>query len=532
VSAGDGTDGPTASRAPPIVPGDRADGPDERMTGPAGATAHVAVDIGSSSAAVLLGTVGPEGLSIRAVHRFDSRLLDGSDRREWRLEHLLDGIAAGIERAAARTDGLDSVGIDATAGGFGLLADDEPLRNPVREGSVVPDGVSGREAFLETGHRRLPGDYYYVYRERPDLVGRADTLLPLPGLLAHRLGARPSGELTYAISAGLGNARTGGWATGLLEAFGLPTGLLPPMASLGADLGPLAPRPNTGVDIGADIGGPGAIRLRAVAGHDTSSAVAAIPFGGADGAPTGTESGDDRAFLATGSWFIPGFERAAPVVTDDAFEAGAENLGGVADTVRVVRNLPGFSLLERFRRRWRRAGDTHGYDALLEAARAAEPFRTLVATTDDRFRAAHAGGDVRAAMESYCTATGQPVPDGAGPVTRCLLESLAAESAVVLDRLGGLVGASPDELRLVGGGARNPLLCGFVADATGRPVVAGPAEATAIGNVLVQAHGAGAIDSVAAGRALVRRDCTFDRYQPSTPAAWTDARERMAALLE
>jgi len=495
------------------------------VTAPADATAHVAVDIGSSSAAVVLGTVAPDRLSVEEVHRFDSGLLDDADGRVWELDRLLDGTAAGLERAAARSDRLDSVGVDATAGGFGFIADGRPLRDPTRRGTAVPDGVSARDAFFETGHRRLPSAYYHVYRERPELVDRADALVPVPGLLAHQLGAAPTGELTYAISAGLGNTRTGSWATGVLDSFGLPTDVLPAMAPLGADLGRIDPRPHTGLSLDLE----GTPRLRAVAGHDTSSAVAAIPFG--DGADAGDGDARDRAFLATGSWFIPGFERPAPVVDDAAFAASAENLGGVAGTARFVRNLPGFSLLERFRRHWGATGGVSEYDALLAAARAAEPFRTLVATVDDRLRDVDAGS-VRAALESYCGATDQPVPEGEGAVARCLLESLAAETAVVLDRLGGVLDASPDRLCLVGGGARNPLLCRFVAGATGLPVRAGPVEATAIGNVLVQAQGAGAIDSIEAGRALVRRDCAFDRYDPVDPAAWTDARERVAALLD
>lgn len=483
---------------------------------PAETSAHVAIDVGSSSAAVVLGTVGPDGLAVREVHRFDSGLLDDDDRRVWRLDHLLGEIATGLDRAAARAGPIDSVGVDATAGGFGFLADGRPLGDPAREGTAVPDGVSARDAFFETGHRRLPSAYYYTRRERPDLVDRADTLLLVPQLVAHRLGADPAGELTYAVSAGLGNTRTRSWATGLLESFGLRTDLLPPMAPLGSDLGRVAPRPDTGLDLELD-GDP---RLRVVAGHDTSSAVAAIPFGEGE-----------RAFLATGSWFIPGFERDAPVVDDAAFAANAENLGGVDGTTRFVRNLPGFSLLERFRRRWRSSGGRHEYDELLAAAREAEPFRTLVATTDGRLRPPHDGG-VRAGLAAYCEATDQPVPGDEGAVTRCLLESLAVESAVVLDRLGDVAGASPDGLRLVGGGVRNPLLCRFVADATGLPVRAGPAEATAVGNVLVQARGSGSLESVEAGRALVRRHCEFDRYDPETPEAWTDARARMCALLD
>lgn len=479
-------------------------------------TNHVAVDVGSSSGAVFLGTVASDALRVEEVHRFDSGLLSDGEARVWDLDHLLGEIGAGLERAAERAGRLDSVGIDATAGGFGFVADGAPIRDPAREGSAVPEGISERELFFETGHRRLPSAYYYLARERPQVIERADALLLLPQLLAHQLGAGPHGELTYAVSAGLGNTLAGSWSTGVLDAFDLPTDVLPPMRSLGSDVGALAPRPSA--DLSLDLDGDP--RIRVVAGHDTSSAVAAVPFADAS-----------KAFLATGSWFIPGFERAEAVVTDSAFEASAENLGGVDGTVRFVRNLPGFSLLERFRERWRERGRLYAYDRLREAARAAPARRTLVATTDGRLRRAHAAGGVGDALCEYCEATDQPVPEGEGEITRCLLESLAVESAVVLARLGAVAGEDPDRLHLVGGGARNPLLCRFVADATGLPVRAGPAEATAVGNLLVQAAGAGTLD-VAAGRNLLADQLPADRYEPRDPGAWDDARERMAALLD
>ena len=472
-------------------------------------TTHVAIDVGTSSATVTRGTVGADELDVSVVHRFDSRLLDEANRREWALSYLLEEIRTGFTAVADETADVESVGIDGTAAGFGLVADGEPLGNPMRWGTARPDDVSARGAFDRLGHWRLPVTYYYLAHHQPDLVERADALLLAPQLLGHLLGADPVGEVTYAISAGLGNARTRSWATGLLEDWGLRTDVLPDMAAHGAACGRLAAHPFAR-----------APAVRTVAGHDTSSAVAAIPVG------TG-----DRAFLATGSWFIPGLEVDEPVVSDAAFDAGAENVGGVAGTSRFVRNLKGFSIFERWRRERAAAGADVDYDTLLAAAERAPALETIVATTDGRLQA---GGDPRSVADGLATIareTDQPVPEGDGAVTRCLFESLAVESAVVLDRLCELADAAPDELYLVGGGAHNELLCQFVADAADLPVVAGAPDATALGNLLVQAVGAGTLDSITAGRALVDEHVPFTRYRPTDPAAWTPAAARMRTLL-
>lgn len=475
-------------------------------------TTHLAIDVGTSSGTCVLGTIGPDELHVREVHRFDTRLLDDDNRREWQLDHLVPELVRGIRRAAGDVGRIESIGLDATAAGFGFLADGAPLRDPAREGTARPSDASHRQAFVETGHRRLPLTYYYIYREHRDLVERADTLLLAPQLLGHQLGADPAGEVTYAISAGLGNTRTRSWATTVLDEWGLPTDILPAMRPHGAAVGTVSPR--RGSLDGAGLETRPSIRV--VAGHDTSSAVASIPFGGGD-----------RAFLATGSWFIPGFEVTDPVVSDAVFDMQAENVGGVAGTSRFVRNIIGFSILERFRREWEEKGGTAAYEDLVDAAREAPAFHTLLDTTDERLRRGGPSLSPTEGLETYCRETDQPVPRSEGATTRALLESLAVESAVLIDRLGELAGAEPTELRLVGGGARNPLLCQFVADALDLPVVAGPAEATAMGNLLVQAVGAGTLESIAAARSLVREHVTVDRYEPSDPAAWADVRDRM-----
>ena len=472
-------------------------------------TTHVAVDIGTSSATVTCGTIGQDALDVSVVHRFDSRLLDDDNRREWELPYLLAEIRHGLAAVTDVTTDVESVGIDGTAAGFGLLADGEPLGNPMRWGTARPEEVSARDAFERLGHWRLPVTYYYLTRERPELVEQADTLLLAPQLLGYLLGGDPVGEVTYAISAGLGNARTTSWATDLLGEWGLRTDILPDMADHGTAAGRLDEHPFDR-----------APAVRTVAGHDTSSAVAAIPFGRGD-----------RAFLATGSWFIPGLELAEPVIAPAAFDAGAENVGGVAGTSRFVRNLKGFSILERWRRERMAAGADVEYDTLLAGAERASPLETIVATTDNRLQAGGESRSVAEGITAIARETDQRIPGSDGAVARCLFESLAVESAVVLERLCELADAAPDELYLVGGGAHNGLLCQFVADATGLPVHAGAPDATALGNLLVQAVGATTLASIAEGRALVDEHVPFTTYHPTDPAAWADAAALMRSLL-
>ncbi len=480
----------------------------------AAATTHVAIDIGTSSGTCVLGAVGPETLTVEEVHRFDSRLLDDENRREWHLEHLIDEILVGIEAATARTDEIESIGIDATAAGFGFVADGKPMGNPAREGVARPLDASHRDAFFETGHRRLPLTYYYQQQEHPEIVENADWLLLAPQLLGFLLGGNPAGEVTYAISGGLGSTRTWDWATPVLEDWGLPTDILPPTVEHGESHGRLSEPIAEELSLGSSPA------IRTVAGHDTSSAVAAIPF-----------SDDECAFLATGSWFIPGFELEEPVISDTAFETKTENVGGIASTSRFVRNIQAFSILERFRRHWSASGYDVEYDRLLRDAAAAPAFETLVDTTDERVRRGEPYPDVSAGFQAYCTSTDQPVPREPGVVTRCLLESLAAESAVLIEHLAALSGESPSELRLVGGGAKNAMLCQFVADALNVPVLAGAPEATAIGNLLTQAMGAGTLESLTEARAVSRKHIRFDRYDAVSPNDWQRPKARMATLL-
>ena len=486
-------------------------------------TAHLAIDIGASGGTCQLGTVGTDTLERREIARFDNRPIRREDGRYvWDLDRLTDEVVAGIRRAVAIESGLDSIGIDTWGVDVGLLADGEPIRNPYAYRDPTAYGtlpevlasVDRREIFEATGiahwdaRTTLPA-YYFLARREPAVLAAADTLLAMPQLLATRLGARPCIDPTVASTTQLFDPRAGDWAGELLSRLDLPTDVLPEPVPPGTRIGTVDRDAVGEIDVEPPIVLP--------ASHDTASAVAALPF-----------RGDDRAFLATGTVFILGVERPAPVLSDAAFRAGVSNELGVDGTVRVLKNLNnGFFLLEECRSVWRDQGHGVDYETLLDAASAAPPFRSLIDPAATRFDTV---GEMPAKIRRFCAATDQPVPASVGAVTRCILESLAGTVALLIDDVLAAAEADSDRLHLCGGGVRNEPFCRMVADATGREVIAGPAEAATVGNLLVQARTSDSIASIAAGRRLVEAELGVDRYRPTDSTDWTDAIDRLASL--
>jgi rhamnulokinase len=474
---------------------------------------HVAVDIGTSGGKVFAGTVG-ETIRVHEVHRFESNRIERSGELVWDVDHLITETLTGLQRAETAHGPLSTVGIDSTAEMFGLVNEGEIVRAPVHTTSVHTDSgaepISREEMFFTTGHARLPTGYSQLYREHPSLVESADWLGLLPALVAQGLGSKPHGEVTYAISAGLGNTRTCRWSTEILHEAGLPVKVLPEMVPIGATVGTVS------ADVGRSL--DSTPEIVAVPGHDTSAAVASIPF-----------QDETRAFLATGSWFIVGFEVDDPILSREAFNASAENMGGVRGTARFVRNTPGLSLLEHCRRRWGENDDPGGYRSLLAAAREAPAFGPVIDPASEMFLHAHYQGETIPVLKEFCRETGQEPPYGKGEIVRCILESLAASSAVLLDQLSTLANYHPETLHLVGGGTRNPLLCRMIASATGTTVYVGPTEASALGSLLVQAKSTAEIPTLNHGRTLVGESIDSTYFDPENPAQW---RETLSLLRE
>ena len=478
---------------------------------------HVAVDIGASGGTVFLGRINPSSIDVTEVHRFENGPVERDGRYVWAVDTLVSELATGIAAADAQAERLDTVGIDTWGLDFGLLSDGELLRAPTSYRD--PDVTATKEALFDTvGKRRLfeatgitnwstPNTLWQLHtlaEREPELLEQANRLLLMPQLLASLLGGRPTGEVTIASTTQMVDAGTRRWATGLLDELGLPSGLLPSLVEPGESLG----------RVRDDCAPSSAPELVVPASHDTAAAVAGLPLTG------------NAAFLNTGSWFVLGVERDAPTYCEAAFEFSFSNELGADGTVRLLKNINGFFLLEACRNAWADAGAPTDYDRLLSAAREAEPRRTLVDPDTDNFSI---DGSMPGQIRSYARRTGQPVPDTQGAVVRCLLDSLVTKTALGLDQLAAAADTSPERIVLGGGGVRNDLFCRLLADATGLPVETGPVEATAVGNLLTQAVGIGTLPDLDAGRELTRASLGGETYAPGD--GWPGATERLRGLL-
>jgi len=483
---------------------------------------HVAIDIGASGGTVFLGEVTETSFAVREVHRFDNRPVERDGRYVWDVDALVDHIGDGIRAADDNADRLDTIGIDTWGLDFGLMADGELLRDPVSYRD--PDSTATRERVFEAvGKRRLfdatgitnwntPNTLWQLHtiaEREPDLLEASDGLLMMPQLLSARIGGQPAGEVTIASTTQMVDPEARTWATDLLDELSVPTDLLPDLSEPGQRLGTVDETAVSGLSSPPEIVTP--------ASHDTAAAVAGLPLV------------EDAAFLNTGSWFVLGVERDTPVRTDDAFEQAVSNELGVDGTVRLLKNINGFFMLEECREAWREAGESVEYETLLSAAEEAPSRATLVDTDAETF-----GIDepMPEQIRAYCRRTDQPVPTGQGGIVRCLLDSLAAKTALELDALAAVVEEPPARIVLGGGGVRNELFCQLLADATDRPVSTGPVEATAVGNVLTQAVAAGTIPDIESGRELVESALETATYEPQAGGEWADTKDRLAALTD
>jgi rhamnulokinase len=475
--------------------------------------ALAAVDLGAQSGRVAVGRFDGERLSVEEVHRFANVPVRVRGTLHWDVLRLYGDVLDGLRAAAAR-DEVASVAVDSWGVDFGLLdRADRLVQNPVhyrdsRRAAAV-DGVyarvGARTLYDRTGIQLMPINTVFelaAMAAEPDLVlAAADRLLLIPDLVHHWLCGAKTTELTNATTTQCYDARAGAWAVDLLEQLDVPVRLLPEIVEPATQLGPVTD----------ESSGAAGATVVAAATHDTGSAVAGTPLGG-----------EHAAFLSVGTWSLVGIESPTPVLGDEAFRANLTNEGGVGGSFRVLRNVTGLWLLEECRRHWGRS-----VDELLAAAAQEPPLRSFVDPNDPVFAAP---GDMPARIVDACARTGQPRPESEGAVVRCILESLALKHAETVDLLARVTERPLDELHVVGGGARNALLCEWTAAASERPVHAGPAEATLVGNLLVQAIALGELGSLADAREVVRRSFSPQRYEPETSGAWREARERFAAL--
>jgi rhamnulokinase len=466
----------------------------------------------------MLGRIDAAGLTLHDAHRFQyaPRRVDGHLR--WDFGLLRQGILEGIRRAQARAVQLgatiESIGVDSWGVDYGLLDPDGRLiEDPISYRDERTRGVMDSvfeivprsEIFARTGIQLLPFNtlYQLVAHARRGLPDAARLLL-IPDLCHNMLSGSIVTERTNASTTQMLRVGDGHWDESLLERLGLPVTLMPAVVPAGTEIGRLLPRHQAELGVGP-------LRVIAPATHDTGSAVAGTPL----------EPG--WAYISSGTWSLIGVEIGAPLLSAGAAQENFTNEAGAFGTTRLLKNVMGLWILEACRPEWAARGDDRDRLALLDAVDDAPAFAGFIFPDDPRFFSpASMTAEVRASL----TETGQAAPEDPALVAKVILDSLALRLASVLEQIEGLTGQQVAGLHVVGGGAQNAYLNQAIADATDRPVVAGPVEATALGNVLVQGVACGALTSLAAGRALVRKSFEPRLVTPRRHTVWTEAAKR------
>lgn len=491
-------------------------------------THHLAIDLGAESGRVMLGTLDGGQLTLEELHRFPNTpvLADGS--LTWNIPALFDEVKTGLRKAAARDVPLTSLSTDSWGVDYVLLDEAGALMPPAfhyrdartaRSVEAVKARVDWKIIFAETGIQFMPlNSIFQLAAETPERLGRAAQLLTIADAFNFLLCGVTRVDASNASTTQLCNPRTRAWSKKLIDAIGLPERMFPPIVPCGTRLGPLKP------ELARETGLP-AIEVIASCSHDTAAAVAAVPCANPIAHRPSPVASPDWAYLSSGTWSLLGAELPSPVITDACQELNFTNEIGHGGSVRLLKNIIGLWLVQECRREWERAGQRFDYAALTRLADAAPPFVSLINPADPRFLAP---GEMPQKIAAFCRETGQPEPPSPGATIRCALESLALLYRRTLRQLEELLGNKFERLHIVGGGSRNALLNQFTANALQIPVHAGPVEATALGNVAVQAIALGHLPSLAAAREVIRASFAVEVFAPREPAEW----ERQAARFE
>jgi rhamnulokinase len=481
----------------------------------------LAIDLGAESGRAILGTLDNGRLQLEELHRFLNTPVRIPSGLYWDAFRLFHEIQQGLAAAGRdRKVPLSGIGVDTWGVDFGLVGRDGSLvANPMHYRDSRNDGMLEKtfavlpreEIFAQTGVQFMQlNTLYQLYAMKlggsPGLEA-ASRLLFMPDLFNYWLTGVQRNELTEASTSQFYNPVQKRWATELFEALGLPVSILGEIVPPGTLLGPLLPHV-------AEYAGLGPVPVYATASHDTAAAVASVPA-----------EGEDWVYISSGTWSLMGVELAEPVINERSLALNFTNEIGFGGRIRFLKNIAGLWLLQECRRAWAQEGTDYSYDDLTKMASEAAPFKAIL--HPDAFL--HPGG-MPERIASWCRSHGGSAPETPGEFARTIFESLALRYRQVLESLESVTGRRLKVIHIVGGGSRNRVLNQFVADATGRIVVAGPAEATAAGNVLVQAIGAGLLKDLAEARAVVRCSLPLSLYEPRPSEAWEQAYERFLKL--
>lgn len=506
---------------------------------------YIAIDLGASGGRVMLARWNGRTLELEQLHRFANEPVRLHGTLYWDILRLVHEIKTGLAVAAHSGSEIHAIGIDTWGVDFGLLdKQGRLLENPVhyrdaRTAAAIEELdklIAPRELYEETGLQRMPFNTLYqlyaLQTQRPDTLKQADKLLFLPDLLGYFLTGEMTTERSIARTSQLLNIRSGDYSPRMLDLLGLDRSLFCDIVPSGTPLGVLLPelQEETGL---------GAVPVISVCGHDTQSAVCALPIEQGRSAEAKNFAKVKNfaeaknfaevkffTFLSSGTWSLFGTELDAPIVNDVSYAMNITNEGGF-DKTRFLKNITGLWLIQESRRHWQRHGRDMSYAELERLALEAPAFARFIDPDDPVFVAP---GNVPKRIREYCTNTNQTPPESPGETMRCIYESLAMKYRATLEKLQTCTGARYDCLHVIGGGVKDGLLCQMTANACGIPVLAGPVEATVLGNVLAQMIAQGEVSGLQQGRAVMKASAAVKEYTPQDCATWAKGWEKFTQL--
>lgn len=476
---------------------------------------YIACDFGAESGRVMMGDLSRGKLLLSEVHRFGNEPIQDKTGLYWDVPRLFQEMLAGLEKVSQREDPIAGISCDSWGVDYLLFEQDGSLITPTHH-YRDPRCEGGMKAFLaqtpwetvyaETGIQKLPfNTLFQLAAENPKRMRQAHQLLPIGDGFNYLLSNVARVEVSMASTTQLYNPVKRMWSEKLLTALRIPPRLLPPVAGSGTVLGPMR----------QDFAKQKAFeetKVIASCSHDTGAAVVALPV-----------SGENWAYLSSGTWSLMGVEVPEPMITEEARELNFTNEIGYGHSVRLLKNIVGLWIVQECRRYWAQREQELDYEVITHLAGAAQPFQALINPADPRFLAP---GDMPLKVAAFCKETGQIVPRKPGEVIRCVLESLALYYRKTLKEIERLTRRKVEKLYVVGGGTKNTLLNHFTANALQIPLIIGPTEATAAGNILVQAIALGQLKSLSEAREVVQESFSCEIIQPHA-AAWDAAYARL-----
>jgi sugar (pentulose or hexulose) kinase len=481
---------------------------------------YIAVDLGAESGRVMLGSVSKDRLVLEEIHRFSNGPIKEGGSIRWDFNRLFSEIKSGIGKAVKAANGkVSCIGVDSWGTDFGLIgADGKLLENPYHYRDSRTEGMmeeafklmDKREIYENTGLQfMLFNNLYHLLSMRlanSDVLAKAKHLIFTADLYSYHLCGRVYSEYTIASTSQMMDMRTGQWSKKIFDKLSLPIEIIPDIVKSGTVVGQLTEE--VAKEIGCEP-----IDVIAVGSHDTASAVAAVPAGD-----------NNWAYISSGTWSLMGVEVPEAIINDKTFEYQFTNEGGVENTIRLLKNIMGLWLVQECRRQWQKEGVNLSYREITDMAEEAEPF---VAHIDPDYSRFFSPGDMPKRIDEYLTETGQKPIDNKGQMIRVILESLAFKYRSVMEAIEDVMEEAIKVLHIVGGGIQNELLCQFAANATGKKVITGPIEATASGNILMQAKTTGQIKSLSQLRKIVRNSFELKEYQPQETKLWDEQYEKI-----